>query len=375
MLVHYYGHVGGGSGYARAAEETCRALLKAGVDLRIRPLSAGGRAPVLPERHAVLEPYLRSDGDLIPEFPDIIIAHTLPLDCAKVIDIVCSEQARSRDAFKAIAYTTWEGVDGPSPVFRQALAGFDRVWMPNQLMTDFRYDVMPHACGTPAAAVPPADMGQHPFRFYFIGTWSRRKNPDGLIRAYLHAFGRDDDVELVMVCADADPNAFPAAIAATGVESDMPRIRLHRTRASDSELADLHQKADCFVTATRGEAWNLPAFDALAAGRHVITQAGLGSDMFLAKTSACRLHHGLLQPAYGDAIIGADGSIGARLAQGLSSRSLWVEPDLIALSNAMRYAFKHQKRTIKLEYDIEQEFGYTAVGTRCGRLLEEAWKS
>jgi hypothetical protein len=48
-------------------------------------------------------------------------------------------------------------------------------------------------------------------------------------------------------------------------------------------------------------------------------------------------------------------------AQGLTSRSLWLEPNLSSLADAMRSAFESQNRTLKINYNVAERFGYAAV--------------
>ena len=47
----------------------------------------------------------------------------------------------------------------------------------------------------------------------------------------------------------------------------MARVIPRDRYIDDQALFALHAKSDCFVSASRGEAWNLPAFDAMLAGK------------------------------------------------------------------------------------------------------------
>src|SRR6185295_1274929 len=126
-----------------------------------------------------------------------------------------------------------------------------------------------------------------PFKFYYVGAWTQRKNPTGVIRAFCHAFTRADPVQLLLQCSGASLESIAAAAGSSGMGSERaPSIRPSVAPLTDEGILDLHRTADCFVTASRGEAWNLPAFDAMLAGRHVIAPRGQGSDDFLEDTSA-----------------------------------------------------------------------------------------
>lgn len=59
-------------------------------------------------------------------------------------------------------------------------------------------------------------------------------------------------------------------------------------------------------------------------------------------------------------------------AQGLSARSLWLEPNLNALAQAMQRAYADRRRDIKLSYDAAERFGYAAVAGQVLNVLEES---
>ena len=233
---------------------------------------------------------------------DAVIVHTLPGDCHRVLEIA---ELRRGAGPKLIAYTTWEALTAPQEIVRPLYDSFDEVWTPSQPSArafganglhgtvgeresaSMRTRVIPHCYDD--AVDRPSDEYSDPdkFRFYWVGAWSARKNPGGLIRAFALAFYPSARVELVLHSPGTSMEVFVAALAATGLQQrELPPIVLSNQHLSAESLATLHRSADCFVTAARGEAWNLPAFDAMLAGRHVISQYGLGSDEFLVDTSA-----------------------------------------------------------------------------------------
>src|SRR5688572_4829859 len=112
MKVRYYGHIGQKTGYGRAASDLCMALLGAGVELEIRPLSP-------PLQRVFSDPYLplascvRLEPELDPN-PDAVIVHTIPVDCRNIQDIVMSGPSPSRTSAPWIAYTTWEARTRPA---------------------------------------------------------------------------------------------------------------------------------------------------------------------------------------------------------------------------------------------------------------------
>lgn len=377
MKVRYYGHLGQMTGYDKAAEGMCMALLAVGVELEIRPLEALGK--LVFERDSPLVHLIRRDSELTR--PDAIIVHTLPLDCARVVELA----GLDGDNFDIplVAYTTWEGTSRMPVAISAALAPFDRVWTPSRVGADLMHvptcvtQVMPHTFDVTtlgdrrAARAPSMDDGR--FKFYYLGAWTCRKNPEGVIRAYMRAFGKNDAVTLIVRSTRASEEAFAMAVHGTGLAKTGPPVIFSNKPASNAAIIGLHRDADCFVTASRGEGWNLPAFEAVLAERHVISPAWLGSDEFLIGTSAYR-YGGVAQPAGVDVRVkdATDDALALEVvgAQGQTAVTDWQEPDLIALANAMQDAYRLKTRQLKIDYDIADRFGYAAVGKLALTYLE-----
>jgi len=385
VKIRYYSHLQQGTGYGRAARELAMALDVARHKLELRTI--GPSTGWIP-------PFGMGERD---DSPDAVIVHTLPGDCHRVLEL---EGLRRGAGPKLVAYTTWEALTAPPEVLQPLVESFDQIWVPSastasSLATALPrtsahnepeiIKVIPHCYDDSVERQPdvrvdlPLSTFTHPagdrFRFYWLGAWTARKNPGGLIRAFALAFPAGSRAELVLHSPGCSMDAFVAALAATGLrQHELPPITLSNQHLDEDALARLHREADCFVTAARGEAWNLPAFDAMLAGRHVISQYGLGSDEFLVDTSA-DLIDGWESPAQVDVSFAQsdDGSISMKTigAQGLTSRSLWLEPNLSSLADAMRSAFESRNRKIKINYNVAERFGYAAVAKQVLNVLEE----
>lgn len=378
MLVRYYGHVGLHTGYGDAANEFCMALLQAGDDIELE-ISTDGQD--LHRSYAPLVERVVPEPDLTPN-PDIIIIHTLPMDCLTMAKRAVHNISTPCRKF---AYTTWEGASAIPSDMAWALSAFDQVWVPSEttatamrqgLAGHAEVAVVPHAFDRMAPVVSAYYDKNQTYRFYYIGAWTVRKNVEGVVRAYLRAFDRLDNVELVLHCYGATTaQCLLAMLGATGMPLDqLPRVVITTDRKSPEDVAQMHHDNDCFVTASRGESWNLGAFEAMLAGRHVIAPEGLGSDDFLRETSAdfCQSR---LSPAAGEVKmmdVGPDGRGMARYfgAHGLTVRADWREPDINHLAILMRRAWAQRKHTISLSYDPVERFGRAAVGRRIRALLE-----
>lgn len=389
MRVLYFGHVGQRTGYGRAAEATCLAMIAAGIELEVRPLAPRDqldltRAEVLPVARRI-----REDGDFAPA--GVVFVHTLPLDCRQVLEHVdvpgAIFKSRMETYPRLCAYTTWEGASDITAEIRLALQDFHHVFWPSshnlqRAIGIGQRSILPHAYDAFAPrpqctrAKPPSP--ENPYRFYYVGAWNLRKNPVGLIRAFISEFGPAEDVELVLQCSgNVTHTEFLVALASTGVAREkMPRITFWNRFLSDTGLEALHTGADCFVTATRGEAWNLPAFDALLYRRHVIAPMRMGHDDFLAGTSVGWIG-GCSQPAMGDVIMAdrrAEAPNELHLqyvgAQGLDGRGLWRDPDLKGLASQMRDAFAHNISVLRVPHDPAERYSYEVVGKQLRATLE-----
>lgn len=366
MKIRYFCHAGQGTGFAIAAERTCLALHQAGVELEVVQL---GAPPDGPGPFAFTGINVQSVAYRSNTMVDVAIVQTLPGDCHKIEAGPCR---------KRVAYTTWEALTCPLVIQAPLYATFDEVWTPSThsmiALTGGHQEreactyVVPHTYDDSAPPVDRAGGYSDRVRFYWIGAWTARKNPEGVIRAFCHAFGPGDDVELVMHSPGTDPTSFVLACARTGLEQhQMPQIHFSGRRVTDQAIASMHADGDVFVSASRGEAWNLPCFDALVAGRHIITTKGLGSDEYLGEDTDAVLVDSRIDLACATAtaisVEQGQASVQTLGAQGLSCRETWLEPDLFMFSTWMRrLANLHRKRVGAVtHYNIDERYGYRAV--------------
>jgi glycosyltransferase involved in cell wall biosynthesis len=376
VKVRYYGHVGERSGYGVAARAMCRALVTAGVELEIRPIERRTSLAVLDEgSNLLLAPYLRRPDELTE--PDVAIVHTLPLDCASVPFEGHLEET------PWVAYTTWEAMSPVPDVMVSLLSTFDQVWVPSSATErtfmgtadEVTTRVMPHAYDPDLMYSDGTAEASGRFRFLYVGAWTSRKNVAGLLRAWAMAFSSADPVELWIHSAGASQEAFGVALHQTGLlPEQLAKVRLLNEPLTPQQMTSQYRMTDCFVTASRGEAWNLPAFEAMLHRRHVIAPSPAGSDDFLRDTSA-DLIGGMAVPAGVDVKVTGKTGAGLNLeivgAQGLTSRAKWLEPDLVRIAEAMRDTFATKRRDLRVKYNPEDRYSYEAVGKLALEHLED----
>jgi FkbM family methyltransferase len=161
-----------------------------------------------------------------------------------------------------------------------------------------------------------------PFTFLHVSSGFPRKGVDVLLAAYNGAFRSSDDVRLIIKVFPNQHNTISGQIIEwQKAKPGGPQITLIDRDISDTELLDLYGEADAVVLPTRGEGFNLPAAEAMAAGLPLIV-TGFGGHLDFCNDSARLIDFNFA-------------SSGSHLA---ASGSLWAEPDLDDLIRALREA-------------------------------------
>ena len=169
----------------------------------------------------------------------------------------------------------------------------------------------------------PRRSRQGSFTFLHVSSAFPRKGVDVLLAAWTRAFTQADDVRLII---KAFPNPHNDAAA------QLSRLRHEHPGAAPIELVDtdldedglmaLYRQADAAVLPSRGEGYNLPAAEAMAAGIPVIV-TGHGGHLDFCTDATARLVARTLTSAK------------THLSPPFS---LWAEPDVADLATALRQA-------------------------------------
>ncbi len=138
--------------------------------------------------------------------------------------------------------------------------------------------------------------GAGPFTFLHLSSCFPRKGVDILLRAYARAFRRGDPVRLV-IKGFANPHNDVASqlVRLRGDDPDVAEIELIETETDEAGVLALYRDADAVVLPTRGEGFNLPAAEAMAAGLPVIV-TGHGGHMDFCDDGRARLLKYLVRP-------------------------------------------------------------------------------
>lgn len=391
MRVRYYAQYATLGGYGRAARDYLAALHDhTDVELEIVSLDRERQSPE--PRYSRLDPLVIGPGDIVGT-TDVAIYHAPP----RVLETLAREGWITGPSGPAatVALTTWETSWMPD-IYRDVLwQYFDAVITPSTFCQqqifartsecdpDMPVIAVPH-CFDPGWWEP---VGEVPlegrrFRFYTHGAAGERKNVAGVIKAYLHEFTRQDDVELLVVYGAGTPETeldeVRSLVARARLES-LPRMAVPEPRAlSEDDLLDLHRAADCFVSATRGEGWGLGMFEAACLGKAVIAPSWGGQGDFL---DGYPRYDGVMYtmtPCFGSEIRGSRDDAGVRVSipPGVNARQLWADPDLCGLAYKMRQVYEelkaqdYQPPSEAARAFMTSRFRYSVVGPALAKILE-----
>ena len=377
--VKYIGPVFDQSGYAEAARNYALALHGQGVPVTIAAV-----------RHSEGQPDLGSEGEALaalvdrPIGYDRIVVHATPDTWAY----------RLRDeppGIPVIGCTVWE-TNTLHPIWTNACNRVDEVWVPSRWNAEvFRasgvttpVEVVQHCIELPdVEAAPPLAIDGVPetaFVFYSIFHWNERKNPEGLLAAYLAAMTGIRDVVLVLKTHFERPRAAQSG-AVEAEPPDVERLQAeinafkrrmnlpHYPRIVPltgtlgwQEIQSLHRRGDAFVLLQRAEGWGLPHFEAAARGKPVITTGFGGPREFLGADSAYLVDY-TLRPVWG---------MEWSFFYGGTQR--WAEPDLGQAIEHLRRVHGDRReaaeRGARAREHIARHFTRAVVGRRMVERLE-----
>jgi glycosyltransferase involved in cell wall biosynthesis len=148
-------------------------------------------------------------------------------------------------------------------------------------------------------------------RFYSIGKWEPRKAYHGLIGAFLQAYSPSDRASLYIKTSPWSTwDGYPTPTASLRHWMERmtdrwtpalieQRVRVTTSRLGADALNDVHRQNNIYVSASHGEAWDLPAFDAMAAGNTLVHVGYGGTEEYAMGLNVVPWFYGPVHPDYG----------------------------------------------------------------------------
>lgn len=390
MKVQIFCPFGQDTGYGRAAHDYCEAMLSAGIDLDIRPI-IDPKLDKLENRYQNLLDYVNRPEADDPAWPDVVIMHATPPGCEKLL-----EEFVGRDSVPRVALTTWESDPLPEHLAKR-ISGYDQIWVPSKYCyavvtrqpndewlthnfdrsTNDVVKVMPHSFDPnffvykDYAPYRERKDAKKCYVFYTILTFCERKNPIGLLKAYLTEFGPEDNVLLRIRTPGYNNDDINELVRGLGLKY-LPPVEMLCDYLDEAGLLSLHYNSDCYVTCARSEGWGLGAYESAVLGKPVIYTNYSGLKDFLDDTHGCIPIPYFETPAYTpESVSNTEINIaGVRIKPilrndhtGINGSQTWAEPDLGTLKKQMRNVYEvNLTEGNEAREDLESRYSYTAVG-------------
>lgn len=275
-----------------------------------------------------------------------------------------------------IGYGYWELPRYPRE-WLQSMNLLDEIWAPTRFIQESLNAVasrpvlhmpIPLTLDIPASA-PRAQFGlaEEPFLFLFsfdVFSNSARKNPQAAIAAFQRAFPKGDEaVGLVIkvsthACMDASRQTAFAGLQALA-KAD-PRVILVNRMLTRTELSQLMQCCDAYISLHRAEGLGLGMAESMLLGRPVIATGWSGNLDFMTADTACLVNSTLI-PVGKDAYQDWEGQH-------------WAEPDLDHAAACMQRLAEDraaaQALGAKGQAHIRTHFSAEKIGARYRERLE-----
>lgn len=358
MKILYIGNYRDGTGYGQAAEDYILSLDSVGANVVCRPLKFNEVQYTPPKR--ILELEQKSAKNC-----DIVIQHTLP----------CHIEYNSNFNIN-ICLFAYETSNFIMSGWQNHLNLMDACIVINNQMKDACHKsnvkkpvyVVPHARDfyLYTQTYEKLDFvvnntNKDDFIFYTIGEKSRRKNLAALLKAYFLEFDSHEDTSLIIKTnkkedeSNDDIYKFIASIAAGLKVSRNPKVVCINERLSNNAIMKLHNSCDVFVQPSYGEAWSIPAFDAMAFGKTPIVTNCTGYKEYIDENV------GWLVDCKEEPVFGSDSDI-KDLYHGCEN---WFSADVNDLRSKMREAYSSKElRKLKAANALDRayEFSHEKVG-------------
>jgi glycosyltransferase involved in cell wall biosynthesis len=289
---------------------------------------------------------------------------------------------KSKTAYN-IGYTAWETSRLPDS-WVPLINLMDEVWVPSKWNRDvFKQSgvnipiiVIPHMIPMPDLAnakAPDISVSPDTYIFYSIFQWLERKNPVGLLKAYLTEFGPHEKVALAIKSYRIDSSTKEQQVIKDDISrlkkslqlTEYPQVLFFGNLLPDEYMKGFHNRCNCYVTAHRGEGFGIPIAGAMSYGKPVIATGYSGVMEFMNKDNSFPISY-------------METPVNNMIFPNYHGHMNWAEPNIPEMKQRMRWCFEHQNEAKEIgkraKKSIEDNFSSKVIGDMMVQRLSEIEK-
>ena len=262
-----------------------------------------------------------------PTEPQIVISQHYPIHVPDLpghrLAMIFWEESLLPDDMVQSLNEGFEAILAPTEFVRKALID-SGVWRPI-----FNIGYAPDLTGYRNIGGERSKSAQErPFTLLHVSSCFPRKGIDILLTAFARAFQSDDNVELVIKTFANPHNTVVQKVADLRArEPRLGAIQVIEQDYNEDEMLALFRRCDAMVLPTRGEGFNLPAAEAMAARMPLIT-TGHGGHLDFTNPDNCRF---------------VDFHFARSASHVTQGSSMWVEPDIDDLTMALQQLYRDRR--------------------------------
>jgi glycosyltransferase involved in cell wall biosynthesis len=350
------------SGYSNAAQNYIAAIDQTGLfDIKIRVFGDKPSRPAISdEKYEYFIKMIKKEEDL----DRILIYHCIP-----------TIQKRIKGYKKSIGFATYETYSPPEN-WINILNKNDAIIVPS----NFDYKIfshmqikkpiyyLPHCLDVDSYNMDVLPLYEYDkYTFLFMGIFRERKGYKQLVEAFLKEFNQSDNVQLILKTdkikkAESYVEQIKKQI---GINKGFASILFENKVFDEKDLPKYLKSANCLVSPTMGEGFNLPGLQCMSLGIPVIVTNFSGCQDYANDKTAT-----LLEPSGFVFLNNMD-----NIPQFKNRK--WAFLEVNKIQKAMRYVFNNQK-SIRMKSnwafsDMRNKFNYQIVGNMFINMIREIY--
>lgn len=276
-----------------------------------------------------------------------------------------------------VIYPLWELARYPAEWAAQ-LDRFDEIWAPSQ----FIFDSLSAACSKPVVHMPLACeivldsfLGRRYFGlpeadytflfFYDLRSYSARKNPQAVLRAYAALLAQRPYGKAHLVIKVNGADMYPEGFAELqeAVRPFHGTVTLIQHMMSGNEVKNLVRCCDCFISLHRSEGYGFGIAEAMALGKPVIATAYSGNMDFMNAEVALCVDYQLVPVQDGE--------------YPHHEEQVWADPDADQAARHMQTLLDDpaggRALGTRARLHMQSHFAYRPIGLNYVQRLDEIW--